>query len=400
MERRILHIDMDAFFASVEQVRDPSLLGKPLIIGGTKDDRRGVVSTASYEARRYGVRSAMPLSEAKRLCPDGIYMRGNYADYSAASKKVHKVLDQVSPLVQMASIDEAYVDVSGSQRIFGGDDGIAAFIKAEIRRETGLPCTIGIAPNKLVAKVASDAGKPDGYLRIEAGHEAAFFAPMPLGKLPGAGKKTCEALAALGINTIGDLANWPLSTLQAHFGPSAVGLQRAARGISNSEVETERIPKSIGRETTFSKDLSDWAQIERVLQYLMERTMHALRQEKMEARRVTLKIRHADFSTYTYAQTLAEPTSFDGDVHDALQGLLIKGKEHRARIRLIGVTLSQLSWDQHQLPLFGSERAEKWEHVIESVDRIRNRHGFEYLRSARSMALGRDVKLATPSLSR
>jgi len=400
MERRILHIDMDAFFASVEQVRDPSLLGKPLIIGGTKDDRRGVVSTASYEARRYGVHSAMPLSEAKRLCPDGIYMRGNFADYSAASKKVRMVLDRVSPLVQMASIDEAYVDVSGSQQIFGGDDGVAVFIKREIRRETGLPCTVGIAPNKLIAKVASDAGKPDGYLRVAAGDEAAFLAPMPIRKLPGAGPKTCEALAVLGIGTIGELAGWPLAALQARFGPSGLGLQRAARGMSISEVETERIPKSIGRETTFSQDLGDWQQIERVLHYLMERTMHALREEKMQARRVTLKVRHADFSTYTFAYTLAEPTCLDGEVHEALQGLIARGKDGRARVRLIGVTLSQLSRDQQQLSLFGSRHKEKWEHVIGSVDQIRERHGFEYLRSAASMALGRDVKLATPSLSR
>jgi len=400
MDRRILHIDMDAFFASVEQVRDPSLVGKPLIIGGLKTDTRGVVSTASYEARKYGVHSAMSLVEAKRLCPHGIFMRGNYADYAATSKKVHAILDKVSPIVQMASIDEAYIDVSGSQRIFGGDDGIAAFIKSEIRRETNLPCTIGIAPNKLIAKIASDAGKPDGYLRIESGREAAFLAPMPIGKLPGIGPKTREPLEALGIKTIGDLAAWPALDLEKRFGPGAVSLQRAARGISNSEVETEHIPKSIGRETTFNKDLSDWAQIERILHYLMERSMHALRHEKLEARRVTLKVRYAPFDTFTFAHTLDEPTALDANFTAALHALMPKAKERRIPVRLIGVSLSQLSWDQHQMPLFGGQRAEKWEHAIESVDKIRDRHGFEYLRSARSMALGRDVKLATPSLSR
>ncbi len=400
MDRRILHIDMDAFFASVEQVRDPSLLGKPLIIGGLKTDTRGVVSTASYEARKYGVRSAMPLAEAKRLCPHGIFMRGNHADYIAASHKVHAVLDKVSPLVQMASIDEAYIDVSGSQKLFGGDDGIAAFIKSEVRNETGLPCTIGIGPNKLIAKIASDAGKPDGYLRIENGSEAAFLAPMPIGKLPGVGAKTREPLEALGIRTIGDLATWPTADLEKRFGPGVIGLQRAARGISNSEVEVDRIPKSIGRETTFTKNLSDWAQIERILHYLMERSMHALRHEQLETRRVMLKVRYAPFDTYTFAHTLDEPTTLDADIVEALRTLLPKAKERRIPVRLIGISLQQLSWDQRQLPLFGGQRAEKWEHAIESVDKIRDRHGFEYLRSARSMALGRDVKLATPSLSR
>ncbi len=400
MDRRILHIDMDAFFASVEQVRDPSLAGKPLIIGGLKSDTRGVVSTASYEARKFGVHSAMPLAEAKRLCPHGIFMRGNYADYSVVSKKVHTILDKVSPRVQMASIDEAYIDVSGSQKLFGGDDGIAAFIKSEIRSETGLPCTIGIAPNKLVAKIASDAGKPDGYLRIENGREAAFLAPMPIGKLPGVGPKTREPLEAIGIRTIGDLAAWPEAELERRFGPGAIGLQRAARGISNSAVETERVPKSIGRETTFVQNLTDWGRIERVLHYLMERSMHALRQEGMEARRVTLKVRYAPFDTITFAHTLSESTSLDVDAAGVLRTLLLKAKDRRAPVRLIGVSLSQLSWDQHQLPLFGGRQTEKWEHAIESVDKIRNRHGFEILRSARSMAFGREVKLATPSLSR
>ncbi len=400
VERRILHIDMDAFFASVEQVKDPSLLGKPLIIGGTKEDRRGVVSTASYEARVFGVHSAMPLAEAKRLCPHGIYMRGNSADYAAASKKVRAVLDKVSPLVQMASIDEAYVDVSGSQRLFGGDDAIAEFIRSEIRRETKLPCTVAITPNKLVSKVASDEGKPDGYVRVAADEEAAFLAPLAIRKLPGIGPKTSKSLESLGVLTVGQLAALPLETLLGAFGQMGYALRRTARGISTSQVEVERTPKSISRETTFREDVLDWVHIERVLQYLMERVMYTLREEGLEARRVTLKVRYTDFSTYTFAKTLESATCLDQDIVEALRELVPKGKARRARVRLIGVGLSQLSYNQHQMHLFGRERNEKWERALESVDQVRGRHGFEYLRSGKSMALGREVKLSTPSLSK
>lgn len=400
MDRRILHIDMDAFFASVEQVKDPSLLGKPLIIGGTKEDRRGVVSTASYEARVFGVHSAMPLVEAKRLCPHGIYMRGSFEDYKAASEKVRAILDRVSPLVQMASIDEAYIDVSGSQRLFGGDDAIAEFIKSEIRRETKLPCTVAITPNKLVSKVASDEGKPDGYVRVAAGEEAAFLASLAIRKLPGIGPKTGESLESLGVLTVGQLAALPLETLLGAFGQMGYALRRTARGISTSQVEVERRPKSISRETTFREDVLDWVHIEQVLQYLMERVMYTLREEGLEARRVTLKVRYSDFSTHTFAKTLGGATCLDQDVVGALRELVPKGKARRARVRLIGVGVSQLSHNQHQMHLFGRERSEKWERALESVDRVRERHGFEYLRSGKSMALGREVKLSTPSLSK
>ncbi|MCH7908533.1 MAG: DNA polymerase IV [Candidatus Hydrogenedentes bacterium] len=400
MKRRILHIDMDAFFASVEQVLNPSLRGKPLIIGGGKQDTRGVVSTASYEARVFGVHSAMPIVEARRLCPHGIFMRGSFAAYKEASDRVRGILETVSPSVQMASIDEAYVDVSGSQRLFGGDDAIADYIKSAIRRETQLPCSVAITPNKLVSKVGSDEAKPDGYLRVDAGDEQTFLAPLSIRKLPGAGPKICERLESLGLTTVGELATVPLDLLMKNFGQTGYALQRTARGISTSEVVPERVPKSIGRETTFEKDLADWERIEQILSYLTERTTYALREKGMEARRVTLKVRHSDFSTHTYAKTLREPTTLDVDIVGALRELLPKGKVRRARVRLIGITLSLLTHNQHQLHLFGRADSEKWERVLERVDAMRDRHGFECLRSAKSMALGRDVRLATPSLSR
>jgi len=391
---------MDAFFASVEQVRDPSLAGKPLIIGGTKQDLRGVVSTASYEARKFGVHSAMPIAQARKLCPHGIFMRGTFAAYKEASDTIRDVLETVSPLVQMASIDEAYIDVSGSQKLFGGDDAIAAYIKSEIRRKTQLPCTVAITPNKLVSKVASDEGKPDGYLRVAAGEEENFLAPLAVRKLPGAGPKICATLESLGVLTVGHLARLSEESLLNAFGPMAYALQRTARGISTSKVVTESTPKSISRETTFEKDLLDWKRIEGILAYLTERTTYTLRDKGLETRRVTLKVRYSDFSTHTFSKTLPEPTTLDRDVVEALEELLVKAKARRARVRLIGVGLSHLTHNQRQLHLFAKANAEKWERALESMDTVRSRHGFEFLRFGKSMALGKHVGLATPSLSR
>jgi len=400
MERRILHIDMDAFFASVEQALNPSLKGKPLIIGGAAQDARGVVCTASYEARRYGVHSAMPLVQARRLCPHGIFMRGNFERYQAASEQVREILETVSPWVECASIDEAYVDVSGSQRLFGGDDGIARHVKSRVRETTRLPCTIAIASNKLAAKVACGEAKPDGYLRIGVGEEAAFFRPLPIRKLPGAGPRTCEVLESLGVMTIGHLASLPRETLLRTFGPAGYVLQRAARGISTAEVESYSTPKSISRETTFEQDILDWKYIRRMMTYLAERALYVLREKGLEAKCVTLKVRYSDFTTNTFAQTLREPTSVDHEAFRALDALLAKAQARRARVRLVGVALTSLTYNQHQLYLFGRERTEKWARALEGVDRIRARHGFELIRSARSMELGREVDLATPSLSR
>ncbi|MBN2309471.1 MAG: DNA polymerase IV [Candidatus Hydrogenedentes bacterium] len=400
LQRRILHIDMDAFFASVEQVLNPELKGRPLIIGGDRQDTRGVVSTASYEARQYGVHSAMPLVEAKRLCPDGVFMRGRFEHYRAASEKVRAVLETVSPLVEAASIDEAYIDVSGSQRLFGGDCAIAQYIKRRIREETQLPCTVAVGPNKLVAKVGSDEAKPDGYLEIEAGGEAAFLRPLSLRKLPGVGPRTREMLESLGVFTVGALADLPLQTVLSVFGQTGYALQRAARGISTSPVEAESVPKSISRETTFERDLLDWGAIERILIYLTERAAYALREKGMEAKCVTLKVRHSDFKTYTFARTLAEPTSLDRAIVDALRGLVPNARERRAGVRLIGVALTTLTHNQHQLRLFDGKSSEKWERALAGVDRVRERHGFDVVRLGRSIPLGRRVQLATPSLSR
>ncbi len=398
--RRILHIDMDAFFASVEEALNPSLKGKALIIGGKKSDVRGVVATANYEARKYGVHSAMPLAKARELCPHGIFMRGNFEHYKAASEKVRVVLEEVSPLVEFASIDEAYVDISGSLGLFGGDDAIAAYIKSQILERSGLACTVAISSNKLVSKVAANQAKPDGYLNVGPGCEREFLHPLPISKLPGVGPRTAEVFESLGVLTIGALAGLKLGTLMGVFGQMGYTLRRSARGIATSVVEPYSLPKSISRETTFERDLLDWREIERVLAYLSERAVYAMREKDMETKSVTLKVRYADFKSYTFAKTLPEFTNVENVVFEVLRELLPKAKERRARVRLIGVCLSSLACDQRQMLLFGDKRRIKWQSAMESVDHIRGQYGFGCVRFAKSMAIGGKVKLATPSLSR
>lgn len=386
MDRRILHIDMDAFFAAVEVVRDPALRGKPLIIGGNKDDMRGVVSTASYEARAFGVHSAMPIAQARRLCPQGIYMRGNHAVYGQVSREVRAILDTVSPIVQMASIDEAYIDVTGSQKIFGGDDGIAAHIKDTIRKKLGLPCTVAISSNKLVSKIGSGEAKPDGYHRIAPGEEAAYLAPLSVRKLPGAGPKTCDRLELLGYYTLGQVAAVPSKVLERAMGEQmGLWLHRAAQGIGSDTVSLDRTAKQISRETTFPVDVADWAEVESVLAYLLERCMYTLRESGLEARRVTLKVRYSDFETKTFARTLEEPTTIDQVAMEAVRALLPKARERHARVRLVGVSLGQLLENQHQLKLFGAERDTQWEQVLSKVDAIRGKHGFQSLQTGKSL---------------
>ncbi len=377
--KRILHVDMDAFFASVEVVLNPRLRGKPVVVGGEPGDPRSVVSSASYEARHYGVRSAMPIAEAHRLCPGAVFLRGDHGVYEAVSRQIFTLLESVSPRVHMASIDEAYVDITGSLRLFGGEDALAALLKRRIREETGLPCTVAVASNKLVSKVAANAVKPDGYISIPAGGEADWLAPLPVGKLPGIGPRTRGTLESMGIMTIGALAAAPAPVLEPVFGVQTAHVLRAtALGVASDEVEAGAdAPKSISRETTFPEDLSDWKLLGNVAAQLLERCAHALREEGMETRCLTLKVRYGDFSTHTFSQALPDPTALDTVLLETLRGLLPKAMARRARVRLVGVGLSRLSWNQHQTSLFTRESDEKWERVLERVDRVRGKLGFD-----------------------
>ncbi len=384
MPVRVLHIDMDAFFASVEQARNPALLGRPVIVGGNREDVRGVVSAASYEARKYGVHSAMPLSTAVRLCPHGVFLRGDHAEYRKVSRVVKELLYTVSPAVQMASIDEAYVDISGSIRLFGGEEALGGHLRRLIRECTGLPCTVAIAANKLVAKVAAGEAKPDGFRCVSPGSEATFLAPLAVDKLPGAGPKTVTQLHELGIFTIGQLAAAPLSRLERLVGPNvAVSLQRAALGQGHSEVSVNAQARSMSRETTFERDERNWNTIEQMLGKLTERCAHALREAQMEARRVGLKVRFSNFETKMLADTLPEPSNQDRVFLKALASLTAKVRAEGRAVRLVGVQLSQLRFNQHQTALFDEPGDERWERVMSQVDVLRGRHGFDALHLGR-----------------
>lgn len=387
MHRRILHIDMDAFFASVEMVLNPTLRGKPLIVGGRANDARSVVSSASYEARRYGVHSAMPIAQARKLCPNGIFIPCSQGVYGPTSHRIRDILESVTPFIQMASIDEANLDITGSIHLFGNEAALAAHIKRRILEQEKITATIGVASNKMVAKIAANTCKPDGYVSVPLGAEREFLAPLPAGVLPGVGPHTRDLLEQMGIMTVRQLAETPESLLKRCMGEHmARGLHESALGFGSDSVASAEPAKSVSRETTFSQDVLDWNEIEPVLFRLAEHCAYAVRAEGLETRRVTLKVRYGDFETKTFARSLPEPTAVDSIILQALRELLPKGKARRARVRLVGVNLSVLSYNQHQLELFNREQAEKWERVMQSVDAVRDKLGFD------AMGLGRGMK--------
>jgi DNA polymerase IV len=338
LKRRILHIDMDAFFAAVEQRKRPELAGKPVVIGGQGDpSRRGVVSTANYEARKYGIHSAMPMKTAYKMCPHAVFLPVDYEAYSSVSLQVKDVFRTISPIMEDVGIDEAYLDVT---EIPVPDEEIAARIKAGIREKTGLTCSIGIASNKLLAKIASDMRKPDGVtVLMEADVETKLW-PLPVRKLYGIGPKTEEHLKGIHIETIGQLAALPLEELLACFGNSyGQYLFEAARGIDESPLVTHWEPKSFSRETTFQDDVRDWQVIARTLADLSKEVVQDLQGHGYKARTVTIKIRFKDFETFTRAMTILAYTDSEEEIRKAAFACL-KRIELKKRVRLVGVRAS------------------------------------------------------------
>ena len=379
MERIILHIDMDAFFASVEQRDHEEYRGKPVIIGGLGP--RGVVSTASYEARKFGVHSAMPMVTARRRCPDAIFLPGDHAKYSAVSRQIFSVLARFSPVIEQLSIDEGFLDLTGMERLMDSPRAYGEAIKRAVREETGLTASVGVAPNKFLAKLASDMEKPDGLVVIRPEDAERVLAPLPVSRIFGVGKKTEARLSALGFKTIGQLAAADRGRLARALGDRmAAQLIALAHGLDDRPVEPTRAAQSIGREETFDEDIHSREEAERVLLSLSEEVGWRLRREGLAARTVTLKLRFAPFDTYTRQQTFPDPVSYDEDIFAAARALFRAfPSPPGAGIRLLGVSAGNLS-TEGELSLFDDH--EKKEKLYGAIDQLKSRFGESILTRA------------------
>ena len=380
----ILHVDMDAFFVSVELLRRPELKGLPVIVGGHRD-QRGVVTSASYEARRYGVHSAMPLRTAAKLCPQGIFLDRHHELYGQSSDQVAAILERYSPRVEMASIDEAYLDLTGTDKLHGPPFSAADRLLREITSTTGLPCSGGLAGTRLIAKVASEQAKPRGLVWVPAGAEAAFLAPLSVRKIPGVGKVTEEALNNLGIQTIAQLQVPSLDQLEEAFGRWGTALYRKARGMDSYEFFIDAEPKSISHNQTFGRDTNDPQQLQSTISHLCQKASKRLRDAQLCARRVTLTLRFHDFRTITRNHTLAQPSDLDSILLAAIRELFSQAWNGKAPLRLVGVALSSFSAGSGQLDLLEPGRREKLRRLARAADRLRDRFGFSKVQLAGSL---------------
>ena len=377
--KTVFHLDMDAFFVSVEELYDPSLKGKPVVVGGQRSER-GVVSAASYAARKFGVHSAMPLRTAAKLCPQAIFVDGHPERYREYSHKVYDVLGHYSPKVEMASIDEAYLDMTGTERLHGPPLRAAHALHAAIKSETKLNCSIGIATSRLVAKVSSDQAKPNGVLWVLPGQEACFLAPLEVRKIPGVGKVLEKNLQDLGIYKVGDLAALEEAFLDERFGKWGLALAGKARGLDaggwfDSEIGANEQPKSISHEHTFNEDSANVEQLESTLARLAEMVCRRLREHRLYARTVQLKLRYKDFSTITRAHTLPSATQLDGEILKAVRTLFRANWKPNALVRLLGVHASSFEAEEGQLGLLDGGKHERWQKALSAADRLRDKYG-------------------------
>ena len=383
-ERVILHVDMDAFYASIEQRDNPELRGKPVVVGGSSN--RGVVAAASYESRVFGIRSAMPMAEARRRCPDLVRIAPRMAHYQAVSREIFSVFNEFTPLVEGLSLDEAFLDVTSSRRLFGGGRRIALAVKDRIRDRTSLMASVGVAPNKLVAKIASDLGKPDGLVVVPAERVQEVLDPLPVAVIPGIGKRTLARLHGVGLHTIADLRGARDPDLEPIFGRFAQQTRKRAAGIDDRPVIASRIEKSISNEETYDTDLCDRKAMERQLLRLSERTAGRLRKAMLCAGTVQVKIRRSDFRTFTRQKRLQPPGNGTDAIfalaRESLSGWLNENPD--ARVRLLGVGCSSLVAAQ-QPDLFGGSDAFRATDFDRTVDEIRDRFGNEALARARTL---------------
>ncbi len=381
------HVDMDAFFVSVEELYDPSLKGKPVVVGG-RPNERGVVAAASYAARRFGVHSAMPLRTAYKLCPEAIFVDGHPDRYREYSHKVHDALTSFSPVVEMASVDEAYIDITGTERLYGPPLRAAHILHDRIQSATRLNCSIGIASSRLVAKISSDQAKPNGVLWVIPGREAAFLAPLDVRKVPGVGKVTEKNLHSLGIRKVGDLARLDESFLAERFGKWGMALAGKSLGLDaggwfDTEIGAGEGPKSISHEHTFSEDTADVERIEATLAHLSELVGRRLREHKLAARTIQLKLRYSDFMTITRAHSVPSGTQVDNEIYAEVRELFHRNWKPGATVRLLGVHVSGWS-GEGQMDLLDEGRHERWQKALEAADKLRDKYG----ESAVSLAAG------------
>lgn len=381
MQRTILHFDLDAFFCSVEALLDPSLHDVPFVVAGSPDER-GVVASASYAARGYGIHSAMPTAQALRLCPSLVVVHPHHHRYGEHSDRVMELVRQSVPVMEQMSIDEAFLDVSGHPR--PGPE-LAAALQQTIREQFRLPTSWGVASSKLVAKIATNVGKPNGLITVPPGDEADFLAPLPVQMLWGVGPKTQAVLSELGIRTIGDLAAISAERLVIRFGERAAELQASARGLDDSPIVQSHEARSISNETTFRRDVSDRQELLRTLRALTEEVGRRLRESGLAGSTVRIKVRWPDFTTITRQTTLPQPSDHDGEIYQAAVDLFERAWRSGKPIRLLGVGVSRLSSPIRQLSLF--ER--RWEHdsrLLQVVDAIRARYGTEAMRRASDLS--------------
>ena len=395
--KTVFHVDMDAFFVSVEELSDPSLKGKPVVVGG-RGPERGVVAAASYAARRFGVHSAMPLRRAYRLCPQAFFMEGHPERYREYSQRTHTILCGFSPRVEMVSIDEAYVDMSGEERLFGRPLAAAHRIHESIRAETKLPCSIGIGTSRLVAKIGSAMAKPNGVLWVAPGAEANFLAPLDVGRIPGVGKVAQKSLRDRGVHRIGQLAELDEAFLESNWGKVGLALAGKAQGLDagawfEGEIGSREIPKSVSHETTFREDTTDVQLIESTLAKLTQMVGRRLREYSLYGRTVQLKLRYSNFSTITRSRTLEEATQLDIVILRTVRELFRRNWEASRAVRLLGVHVGSLQQEEGQLGLLGRRGKAKWSSALRAADALRDRFGEASVGLASAMRHGRKERV-------
>jgi DNA polymerase IV len=380
MGARILHVDLDAFFVEVCRQRHPELRDVELLVVGGRRDQRGVVQSASYGARRYGIHAGMPIAQAVRLCPQATFFQGAFTAYRDGSRAVRAVLERFSPTVVMASLDEAYLDFAGTERLHPVSLlPVAERVRDEVRRDTGLDCSIGIGPNRMIAKLASDAAKPRGLMEVRAGWEAGFLAGLPLKAMPGVGPKTAARWVELGLADVWQVQQMEEAALERLIGPEARALKRRVQGYGGTTLRADRLPRSVSRETTLSRDLRDPATLEATLSLLTARVAGQLRDEHLVARTVTLKLRHDDFYTVTRRHTLEVATDLDAELYAAARDLFraafadVRGRDRG--VRLIGISATNLGVSA-EADLFEPPERRRLRDLSAAVDQLREKFGF------------------------